>query len=391
MVVADGRFVDRRTNATTTLRGPNVVVKGAPWLPAVAGSTVCDDGRNGSCTTFNAADGAHIRARGWNAIRLGVTWAGAQPRGPGELDAAWVERLRAVLRLCDAWNISVLLDAHQDAVGTAVCGEGVPQWVSALATPGEIGRPLRGALRKQPDGKCGEDDVAGWAAHAGEDDYNTANGCCLRYNQGGWSDLMATEQAQATLHFWVATDRGRGLYAAFMGKLAAAVADLPAAVGIEPMNEPPSPNLAALYRLWEQCEAAIHAAVPDMAVAIADTGEAPLPGTHVLLPPAAHQWVARAPHLFYAWHWYGTPKDPNDALRNAQDIARKFGVPSLLTEFMSCTVQQLAEKAGVGYLYWHYSSYCNTRPSAQYDPTKAAFGACITGWGAGDSNRTGCA
>ena len=81
----------------------------------------------------------------------------------------------------------VFLDGHQDAVGTALCGEGVPQWFSALATPGEIGKPLY-PLPKQKDGKCGTDDTQGWAAHAGEDDYNTKNACCLRYNQGMGSE-----------------------------------------------------------------------------------------------------------------------------------------------------------------------------------------------------------
>ena len=36
-------FVAPATGEAVLLRGANVVVKGAPWIPAVAGSTVCAD------------------------------------------------------------------------------------------------------------------------------------------------------------------------------------------------------------------------------------------------------------------------------------------------------------------------------------------------------------
>ena len=36
-------FVSPTTGEAVLLRGANVVVKGAPWIPAVAGSTVCAD------------------------------------------------------------------------------------------------------------------------------------------------------------------------------------------------------------------------------------------------------------------------------------------------------------------------------------------------------------
>jgi hypothetical protein len=60
-----------------------------------------------------------------------------------------------------------------------------------------------------------------------------------------------------------------------------------------------------------------------------------------------------------------------------------------MTEFMSCSVQKLAIANGIGWAYWHYSQYCNTAPSSQCLPGQPCdFGACITGWGAGDSNHT---
>ena len=44
----------------------------------------------------------HIKSLGWNMIRLGVVWAGAQPRDEDALDPTFLELLHAVLNLTDA-------------------------------------------------------------------------------------------------------------------------------------------------------------------------------------------------------------------------------------------------------------------------------------------------
>ena len=95
-------FVLTATNASVVLAGPNVVVKGPPYLPSVSGTTHCHDvntaacsaaGTCQSCETFNEADVALIKSQGRNFIRLGVVWAGAQPQDTDALDPAFLERL----------------------------------------------------------------------------------------------------------------------------------------------------------------------------------------------------------------------------------------------------------------------------------------------------------
>ena len=118
-VRVEGRhFVLASTGEEIVLSGPNVVVKGPPYLPSVSGNTHCSDVVNDACTalgnctsceTFNEADIAHMKAQGWNAIRLGVVWAGAQPKDEDQLDPAFVQRLHAVLNLTDTHGSSTAL------------------------------------------------------------------------------------------------------------------------------------------------------------------------------------------------------------------------------------------------------------------------------------------
>ena len=82
----------------------------------------------------------------YNFIRLGVTWAGAQPTDEDKLDESFVSNLQEILELCDRFDIHVLMDFHSDMVGSANCGFGVPMWFSKKATPDLIGQPLRPSL-----------------------------------------------------------------------------------------------------------------------------------------------------------------------------------------------------------------------------------------------------
>lgn len=193
-------FISTANNATIVLAGPNVVVKGPPYMPSVSGNSICNDmpqdpgaacmaaGTCKSCSTFNEADVAHIKSLGWNFIRLGVVWAGAQPRDEDALDPDFLHRLHAVLDLTDAHGIHVMLDNHGDMVGSAGCGNGVPMWVQQKAAPELIGKPLHTALpyslvpsitvsKVGGYDHCGTDE-AKWAAHAGDPNYNLLNECC---------------------------------------------------------------------------------------------------------------------------------------------------------------------------------------------------------------------
>jgi hypothetical protein len=311
--IKNGQFVDPTTGDKVLLVGANAVFKGPPWLPSTDGTTVCDSAddpaSNTSCAHFNAADATHLtQDLGYNLLRLGVTWAGGQPNGPNTtLDADFVARLHAILDLAHAHGIAVVLDLHQDAVGTAVCGEGVPWWFSAIATPDAVGKPLwptdgtpfpDGPLK----GKCGRDDTETWAEFAGDVEYNIKNRCCRVLNQGNWGALTGTVQAQETMAFLFGP-KGRTYYADYTARLAAAVDGYPAAIAIELMNEPPAVERWSMYETWRACHEAIRATGSDIAVGVMDTEQAALDLGNFGIHEDTVKWLQSTDGLFYAFHY----------------------------------------------------------------------------------------
>ncbi len=274
VVTRGEQFVDSHTGVVVVLIGANVVVKGPPWIPSTrCGATGESCKAVNNTDTFTEADARHLRDLNYNLVRLGVVWAGGQPAPERRLGEDFLRRLHDFLSLCDNHSIHVLLDVHQDAVGTAVCGEGVPQWFSARATPDEIGKPLRPEkLFQQKDGTCGLNDTS-WAVYAGDPDYNIKNECCRKLNQGSWGSLGQAEQAQKTIEYLLSAE-GRPFYADYVGLLAAAVKEHPSALGIELMNEPPTLNRPGLFVLWEDCYNAIRAVSPTLAVGVMDPSQA---------------------------------------------------------------------------------------------------------------------
>ena len=115
-LVTKGRHFVRNDGSgeVVLLGGSDVVVKGPPWIPATSGSTSCKDRwfTNFTCYTFNEADALHVRAQGWNFIRLGVVWAGGQPTNEPKLADDFVQRLHDILDLCHKHGIHVLLDVR---------------------------------------------------------------------------------------------------------------------------------------------------------------------------------------------------------------------------------------------------------------------------------------
>jgi len=431
-VRVDGvRFVESATSSPIVLSGPNVVVKGWPWFPEVKGSSVCADNPMEpgaecqaypklctSCKTFNQADIDHMKALGENSIRLGVVWAGAQPRDENALDPDFLRRMHAVLNLTDANGIHVVLDNHGDMVGSQNCGNGVPTWFQRKAAADLFGKPLRTSkglaslvgklipashvLVEETEGydRCGDNESL-WAAHAGDPNYNLLNECCIAINsangrKGGDNPIALgyTETSQRTMDRLLLKGAGRDEFVRFWALIATAVKGHPSAFAVEPMNEPMSVRRRVMFDTWRAVAEAVHEKVPDMSIALADSGTAPLynpSGINKWIPKdewdmskETFEWIHNSNTLFYAWHYGDAAHVVNDML----SLGRQWDVPVFSTE-ASCAVMDVAAAVNVSASYWHYSSYCNTGPYFGNRSLNHSFGACILGWAGGNSSKCG--
>jgi endoglycosylceramidase len=78
--------------------GFNSVVKGPPFI---------DD------QIFNETRLEFYRQWGFNAVRLGTMWAGAEPTGPGQFNETYIGLLENAVDLLGARGIYAILDMHQ--------------------------------------------------------------------------------------------------------------------------------------------------------------------------------------------------------------------------------------------------------------------------------------
>mmetsp|Transcript_26792 Transcript_26792/g.50766 ORF Transcript_26792/g.50766 Transcript_26792/m.50766 type:complete len:463 (+) Transcript_26792:31-1419(+) len=420
--VKDKTFVTQPSGSTSEvimLEGPNVVVKGPPYLPGVDGDSQCSDlvdaecqaaGTCETCYTFNEADVNHIKSLGYNSIRLGVVWAGAQPTEGDSLDPAFMKRLHDILDLTDRTGIHVILDNHGDMVGSAGCGNGVPMWFQQKAAPDLIGKKLTTGFPYSLISSLKVTNVNGydhcttdeqWAAHAGDPNYNLLNECCQAMNSPNPGGLGYTKISQKTMDYMVNPGEGRDYFVKFWKLMAEAVVDHPSAIAAELMNEPMTIYRKHAFNTWRAAAETINAVIPDMAVAVCDTGEGSFipdwvtkyyPFGDLRIDRDTEKYMKESQNLFYAWHYYGQPSTPDEAVKNAQAISDDWNMPSFATEFMGCSTWNAAKNAGISHSYWHYSCYCDTNADAFSAKgvvvPDTSFGACILGWGGGNADYT---
>ena len=111
----DGSFLVDQQNRVVMLHGVNAVWKLKPYAPP--------DTAEG----FTAADADWLQANGFNAVRLGVLFAGVMPQ-QGVVDQGYLTQIDRVVQLLAARGIWVLLDFHEDMYNEKFYGEGFPDW-----------------------------------------------------------------------------------------------------------------------------------------------------------------------------------------------------------------------------------------------------------------------
>ena len=113
-------FVDQY-GRYTIFHGVNAVYKTHPFHP-----NLVEFSTNYSLTD---QDLKNLKNWGMNSLRLHAAWEGLEPER-GVYNYTYAETLRDIVRKCNKFGISVILDAHQDLFTKEFCGEGLPLWVA---------------------------------------------------------------------------------------------------------------------------------------------------------------------------------------------------------------------------------------------------------------------
>jgi endoglycosylceramidase len=131
-----GHFVDAQ-GRTVILHGVNARVEGVFDVALDMGRVPLQD-----IPAFAIEDARAMRALGFNVLRLPVQWSGLEPTESGGFDAAYVDRIAAVVALCRQAGLLVLIDWHQDAYSKEIGEDGAPRWAIVPAPEQLLGGPL---------------------------------------------------------------------------------------------------------------------------------------------------------------------------------------------------------------------------------------------------------
>jgi endoglycosylceramidase len=132
----DGRLRDQR-GREVALRGVNARAQGIFDVTFADGRLPLED-----IPTFDAGDAERMRAFGFNLLRLPISWS-ALEAVPGRYDRRYLDRIAAVVNICQRHGILVIVDFHQDAFSKEIGQDGAPRWTLDLLL-GPTGYPYLG-------------------------------------------------------------------------------------------------------------------------------------------------------------------------------------------------------------------------------------------------------
>lgn len=102
---------------TRFFHGTNVVMKEPPWyrpfewVPGVS--------------SFGEQDVKNLHDLGLNVVRLGHSWAGAEPMR-GQYNQTFLDIMKKQTKMAGDHGLYVLVDVHQDRLARQFCGHGAP-------------------------------------------------------------------------------------------------------------------------------------------------------------------------------------------------------------------------------------------------------------------------
>lgn len=328
----DGRWLVDATGRTVMIHGVNAVWKHAPYI--------APDTAKG----FTAKDAAFLADNGFNAVRLGVLFAGVMPQ-PGVIDRGYLDKVDRVVRLLAAQRIYVLLDFHQDDYNEKFTGEGFPAW-----SVRDDGVPF------VPTGSF-------------------------------FANYFTPALARTFDNLWANTDGLWDRYAEGWAAVADRWADQPYLMGYDLLNEPSAGSQALTCANPEGCprfDATLQAFYDRVRAAIRtkDRGNLVWYEPQFFFNAISKSSFGRIddPQVGLSWHNYAClpafagssviPGDPDCVVNeprvmdNAEAQRSAMGAATLLTEFGSndnvsdlARLTALADERLTGWMYWAYKAW----------------------------------
>lgn len=260
VAVVDQRLTDA-LGRQVVLRGVNARIEGVF-------DVTFDDGRERlqPLPDFTEADAMAMSAAGFNFLRLPVNWSGIEPE-EGQFDTAYLERVDAVIELCERYGIRVLVDFHQDAWSKHIGEDGAPLWAIVPPPTALLEGPLN--------------------------DLNARR--------------ASAQVLAASRSFFANTDGLQDRFIPAWKHLAARYADRAIVVGFQPMNEPVVALAGAdneqLYAFYDRTLAALREVNPTHAFWVepdslrnllneAPLADDPLPDSNVVYCPHLYPGVS---------------------------------------------------------------------------------------------------
>ncbi len=329
-----GRWLVDSSGRTVLLHGINAVWKHAPY--------VAPDNAGG----FGAKDADFLAANGFNAVRLGVLFAGVMPR-PGVIDTAYLDKVDRIVQLLAARHVYVLLDFHQDDYNEKFTGEGMPAW-----SVHDDGIPF------VPTGSF-------------------------------FTNYFTPALARTFDNLWANTDGLWDRYAAGWTAVADRWADQPYLMGYDLFNEPSAGSQALTCANPQGCaqfDATLQSFYDHVRAAIRTKDRGNLvwyePQFFFNAVSASHFGHVDDPQVALSWHDYAClpafagssviPGDPDCVLNeprvmdNAETQRAAMGGGALLTEYGShddisdlARMTDLVDQRLGGWMYWSYKAWAD--------------------------------
>ncbi len=127
-MLRQGKEVPEMKNKKITADGPFFVTDQGDRFFARGINMVCKDKFLDYIGDYKPSDFRFLRGNGFNLIRLGLIWDGAEPE-PGHYNEEYFRSIDRIIEMAAEEDICVFLDMHQDLFGV-VFEDGAPAWAT---------------------------------------------------------------------------------------------------------------------------------------------------------------------------------------------------------------------------------------------------------------------